>query len=129
MNEQQTNSTPLKKIITGKYFITVSLLLVVSAVWANFSPRSSLIDHKSEPEQKEQSQKSKQQVLGQRTPQLFIKGGNEGYGSGGMIALASTDEPAVSIGSYDVSGKVDVSLYEADERSLLEYLTHNKDGN
>src|SRR6185503_16836764 len=45
-----------------------------------------------------------------------------------MISLASTDEPSVAIGGYDVTGKVEVSVYEANEQALLDYLTHNKEG-
>lgn len=67
-------------------------------------------------------------VLGERTPQIYVSGGREGYGSGGMIALASTDEPSVKIGGYDISGSVEVSVYQANEDLLLDYLTHDKDG-
>jgi len=59
-------------------------------------------------------------------PTIYISGG-DGYGSGGVIPLASTDEPAVYIASYSYSGEVEISLYRGDEQSLLDYLTHNKD--
>lgn len=70
----------------------------------------------------------KQDVLGHRTPQIYVSGGKQGYSGGGMIALTSTDEPAVNIGGYDISGSVEVSIYEADEQALLDYLTHDKEG-
>lgn len=74
-----------------------------------------------------QSSTAKQEVLGDRTPQIYISGGKEGYSSGGMIALASTDEPSVKIGGHNVSGPVKVSVYKANEDILLDYLIHNKE--
>ncbi|MBI2593506.1 hypothetical protein HYW44_02595 [Candidatus Daviesbacteria bacterium] len=63
-----------------------------------------------------------------QVPQIYISGGEQGYSSGGMIALASTDEPAVVIGGYNVTGDAQIDMYEADEPGLLDYLTHDKDG-
>lgn len=65
---------------------------------------------------------------GYQSPQIYISGGEQGYSSGGMIALASTDEPAVMIGGYKISGEAEVAVYHADENALLDYLTHDKDG-
>ncbi|MBI4038453.1 hypothetical protein HY384_00690 [Candidatus Daviesbacteria bacterium] len=67
-------------------------------------------------------------VLGTQVPQIYISGGEYGYSSGGVITLASTDEPAVVIGGYNISGEAEVSMYEAEETALLDYLTHDKDG-
>jgi len=47
---------------------------------------------------------------------------------GGLLPLASTDEPAIYVGGYDFSGKVEINLYEADESSLISFLIHDKDG-
>lgn len=76
------------------------------------------------------SSESKSEVLGRYTtaPQIYISGGDQSFSSGGMIALASTDEPAVQIAGYKVSGPAEISMYEADEEALLDYLTHDKDG-
>ena len=71
---------------------------------------------------------NRQEVLGKKTPQIRVAGGRGGYGAGGMIALASGDEAAVNIGGYDISGKAEVSVYEADEQAVLDYLTHDKEG-
>lgn len=74
---------------------------------------------------------STQQVAGTnnvRSPQIFIYGGDQGLTSGGVIALASTDEPAVQIGGYNITGNADVAIYKADENALLSYLTHDKEG-
>lgn len=73
----------------------------------------------------------KQQVLGRNTaaPQIFISGLNQKYNSGGVIPIASTDEPSVQIGGYKISGKAEIALYQANKEALLTYLLHNKDGN
>lgn len=57
-----------------------------------------------------------------QVPQIYISGGEQGYSSGGMIALASTDEPAVVIGGYNTSGEAEISMYEATETDILDYL-------
>ncbi|MBI2611677.1 hypothetical protein HYW54_02950 [Candidatus Gottesmanbacteria bacterium] len=70
------------------------------------------------------------QVLGRniQAPQIYIYGGEQKFSSGGMIALASTDEPAVQIGGFNISGSAEVAMYEANEDALLDYLTHDKEG-
>lgn len=69
-------------------------------------------------------------VLGSnvRAPQIYISGTGNGYSSGGVIELASTDEPAVQIGGYNISGTAEVAVYQANDDVLLDYLTHDKDG-
>lgn len=77
------------------------------------------------------SQPENSSVLGSykyREPQIFISGGDQGYSSGGIIALSSTDEPAVVIGGYNISGDAEISMYEADENGILDYLIHDKEG-
>lgn len=67
-------------------------------------------------------------VLGnwyQPEPAIVISGPDTYGANGGVIALASTDEPAVTIESYSVSGDVTVKLYPATEAQLFAYLTHN----
>lgn len=59
-------------------------------------------------------------------PRIVVSGG-DGYASGGVIPIASTDEPAVYVTSYQYSGEVDISLYRSDKNSLLDYLTYDKD--
>jgi uncharacterized protein YfaS (alpha-2-macroglobulin family) len=77
-----------------------------------------------------QQSSDQQQVLGRniQAPQIYIYGGDQKFVSGGMIALASTDEPAVRIGGYNISGAAEVAVYQANEDALLGYLTHDKDG-
>jgi len=69
------------------------------------------------------------QVLGRssRTPALYISS-QEGYGVGGMISLPSTAEPSIQITSFDLSGKGELAVYQANEEALLNYLIHDKKG-
>lgn len=62
-------------------------------------------------------------------PSIRISDVKGGYSSGGFVSIASTDEPAINIGSYDTEGQAELSLYEADENALFDYLTHDKDNN
>jgi len=125
----------MHKIFSRNNFLIGLLILLVSSISGlalSFSPLQEklfpkLIQNEQQPSQSREEE-SGQDVLGKRTPQIYVSGGKQGYSGGGMIALASTDEPAVNIGGYDVSGKVEVSVYEADEQALLDYLTHDKDG-
>src|SRR4030067_2775577 len=53
------------------------------------------------------------EVLGswyQKEPAIMISGGQGWSANGGVIALASTDEPSVTIESYRVTGDVTVKL-------------------
>jgi hypothetical protein len=60
-------------------------------------------------------------------PSIYISGTKEGYGSGGVIPIASTDEPSVVINSFDISGPIQLTLYTASPDILLTYLIHDKD--
>ena len=61
-------------------------------------------------------------------PQIYLYGGESSkYSSGGLIALASTDEPAVVIGGYQLSGEAEIAMYVASKEMVLDYLTHDKD--
>jgi alpha-2-macroglobulin len=72
-----------------------------------------------------------QAVLGNNNyqyPQIYLYGGNNSeYSSGGLITLASTDEPAVVIGGYQLSGEAEIAMYVANKEMVLDYLTHDKD--
>ncbi|HUQ85548.1 MAG TPA: alpha-2-macroglobulin family protein [Candidatus Limnocylindrales bacterium] len=72
----------------------------------------------------------KTNILGSdyRTPQIYISGGDNGYSSGGVISLSTIDEPTIEIGSYNVSGKAEILLYQSNEDAMLDYLTHDKNG-
>jgi uncharacterized protein YfaS (alpha-2-macroglobulin family) len=51
----------------------------------------------------------------------------QGYQKGGLIALSSTEEPAIELGSWNKSGEAEIRLYEANQDQLLNYLIHDKD--
>jgi len=61
-------------------------------------------------------------------PSIYISGGKDSYSSGGLISLSSNEEPSVELSGYNISGDVNIEVFEADELSVLDYLTHDKDG-
>lgn len=109
-------------------FLIGGLFIFFSSFQNNFSKNPSR-PFSYFPKQNKQSRNST--VLGSNTqlPQIYISGGDQGYTSGGIIALSSIDEPAVVIGGRErLSGEVEIKIYEANENALLEYLIHDKDG-
>ena len=69
-------------------------------------------------------------VLGDKTPRIYIsRGSNYSYASGGVIPLASTDEPSVFIDGYGYTGEADVTLFESNENALIDYLIHDDKNN
>jgi uncharacterized protein YfaS (alpha-2-macroglobulin family) len=50
---------------------------------------------------------------------------NNSYEQGGLIEIASTDQPVIKIGSVGVSGGATVTTYQASYDDLLNYLIHN----
>src|ERR1051326_864731 len=71
--------------------------------------------------------KAEAQETSPHTPQLFISGGKDYYSSGGLIALSSTEEPAVQISSYNLSGEAKIEVYKVGELDLLNFLLHDQD--
>jgi alpha-2-macroglobulin len=63
-----------------------------------------------------------------QTPQIYISAGENAYSSGGLISLASTDEPAVFINGYKITEDASIEMYRADENAVLAYLTHDDKG-
>ncbi|OGY09986.1 MAG: hypothetical protein A3D24_03590 [Candidatus Blackburnbacteria bacterium RIFCSPHIGHO2_02_FULL_39_13] len=107
-----------------------SLLVLLTSVSLNInSSPVSLGDNESDGIRTTGS--SSEQVLGKSSysPSIYISGGREGYGSGGLVSLALTDDPSVDITSYYYSGNAKVDLYEANQDTLFDYLVHDKDGN
>ena len=76
--------------------------------------------------------KDQGQVAGYRgssySPRIYISGAREGYSSGGLIVIPKTDEPAVQITSYNISGKAEISVYKAKKEDAYLYLLHDKEG-
>src|SRR3990170_9120253 len=126
----------LKKIFSNKLFLGLTLLLLIlgsaSAYFSldKFSKKEIAEVSKEQQQTQSQQTENNQEVLGRniQAPQIYIYGGEQKYSSGGMIALASTDEPAVQIGGYNISGAAEIAMYEANEDALLDYLTHDKEG-
>ncbi len=85
----------------------------------------------------EATQQKKPQILGisgggggsrpSRQPQMYVYGGENAFGSGGVISMSSTDQPSLSISTYNVTGDAEVTLYRANIDSVLKYLTHDSE--
>lgn len=129
------NNNPIlrnaRRLFTNKVFLILLLLILPLLTFGAINLIQNKFYRQEEPEKKIEQQPQQttgSDVLGHRTPQIYVSGGRQGYSGGGMIALASTDEPAVNVGGYDISGFVEVSIYETNEQALLDYLTHDKEG-
>lgn len=128
----------MKKILHKKSFIIIFLFLLalgLFAISAKIEKDRVLSQNLQIQKQQEVAQgtpTSQPDVLGSgryyQSPQIYISGGENSYSAGGMIALASTDESAIYIGGYNITGVAEVGVYEANEDSLLDYLQHDKDG-
>ncbi len=70
--------------------------------------------------------KFRQQAHGQ----IYIYSNSNGQSSstGGVISLASTGEPSISVGGYQISGNAKVDLYKSNDDAVLDYLTHDSKG-
>src|SRR3989344_2330050 len=64
-------------------------------------------------------------VQAQQDNRFISIAGLRSYQSGGLIPIASTDEPAVNVSSYNLRGQGKASLYEANIDALLNFLVHN----
>lgn len=75
-------------------------------------------------------QEETEEVLGERSPQLFLSVQPDGWRGGGLIAMPRASEPAVYLSAFDTvsSQPIAIEVFEADERAVLDYLTHDKDG-
>lgn len=61
-------------------------------------------------------------ALSQYDQELVYISGIRGYQSNGLISIASTDEPAVNIGSYNIqAGRGKASLYESNLDNLMNF--------
>lgn len=73
---------------------------------------------------------STNKVLGQtEEAQLFIATGPRSYATqrGGVIAMASTEEPSLGVGSYYKGGEAQISLYQSTYEDLVSFLVHDKE--
>lgn len=134
-NQGKRICSKIASALSKKYFSAILVLIVLVGALgltifqsANNSGKNK--DALSLQNQQPESLNNSSTILGSnvRAPQIYVSANGEGYASGGVIELASTDEPAVQIGGYNVSGTADVAVYQANDDVLLDYLTHDKDG-
>lgn len=120
----------MNKELSSKIFFSILFFLVSLASAGSLFLNLSQTRKSNGISQTKKEQKENQEVLGRNieAPQIFIYGGQAQYSSGGMISLASTDEPAIGISGYNISGRAEIDVFEANENALLDYLTHDKDG-
>ena len=64
---------------------------------------------------------------GSQKPVIYISGGSYKFSSGGLIPLASTDDPVVEVSSYNIEGSATFELYEANREALFSYLLYKDD--
>src|SRR3990167_7913297 len=109
-------------------FVLAALLTIAIIIPTAYFLKKHEAENKTEDDTISQNtqheEEEKNSVLGQ---QIYISGKDE-YSAGGLLPVASKDEPAIYVGGYDFNGNVDISLYEADESSLINYLIHDKEG-
>lgn len=55
---------------------------------------------------------------------IFVTGPNS-YEQNGIISLASTDEPSVTVGSQNVFEDISLDVYKTDQDALLQFLRHD----
>jgi uncharacterized protein YfaS (alpha-2-macroglobulin family) len=60
-----------------------------------------------------------------RQPQMYVYGGENAFGSGGVVSMSSSDEPSLTLSAYNVSGTAEVTLYPATMDMVLNYLVHD----
>lgn len=67
-------------------------------------------------------------VLGRyiEAPRIYISGDGK-YSSGGVITQAITDAKTVRISGYKLAGAVKLTVFEANETALLNYLLHDEE--
>ncbi len=75
-----------------------------------------------------QPQDKRNKVLGDSAGMLHINSGQYGYNNGGVLAMSSTQEPKIYLSSFDVTGQVELKIYNISKQDLLTYLIHDGDG-
>lgn len=138
MVEERLFFKVIKGLFTNKISILILLLLPLFTAMLFISPLKSSFVNKNESNstissfQQVNNNSSEAAVLGmdryQPAPYIYISDKTGGYSAGGVITQTSTDEPSVQIGGYKLSGEVEVSIYKSDQQGLLDYITHDKDG-
>lgn len=118
----------IKKLLSNKSLLIFPLLFLVIGFTVLLSLQDKQIPVKPRDVTPQPTKNSDVLGRGYAPPQIYIYGGDQKFSSGGMISLASTDEPAVTIGGYNISGSAEIEVYETNDDALLDYLAHDKDG-
>jgi len=63
-----------------------------------------------------------------RISNLFLSNKEDGYPIGGVVALSSVAEPMIYVSGENLTAPTELTVYRADEQTLLNFLTHNKAG-
>lgn len=116
---------PIAKIIGISFLISLVL-----GSYLTFKPQSQLEINK-------QNYPQKPQVLGifgggsysrsARPAQMYVYGGENAFGTGGVISMSSDDEPLLGLTAYNVQGTATINTYLADRDSMLNYLLYNEE--
>ena len=87
-----------------------------------------------------QTEPQKPQVLGMfgvggggysrsaRPGQMYVYGGENAFGTGGIISMSSIDEPILGLSAYNIQGDATINTYVADRESVIKYAIHNSEG-
>lgn len=111
-------------------FIVFLLIVVGGGSFYLLSKNPISVPTKKEtPVQKIIPKENNAEVLGNyiNKPRIYVSGGKDERGAGGVISLSSYDEPAVQIGSYNSSGNAEIAIYQSSIDDLLNYLTHDSE--
>src|SRR3989304_6508697 len=65
----------------------------------------------------------------EQRPRVYLSGGGNQYGWGGVVSLSAADEPSIIIDSYNISGTADIDIYQTKADDLLDFLTHDEKNN
>lgn len=127
----KVKSKRLHRVASKRTQLVLTLLLVVAVVLLGLRyivPKTTLKDLFSTEASSITDSSAEVSSSNEYRPQLTIQGGDDSTGLG-VIALASTDEPTITISASNdsLNGPATVALYEATQEQLLTYLVHDTD--
>lgn len=109
----------------ASFLFRLAFLSFLITIFVNFF---TLLPKSKKPQVNQNSQKSEEVLglTGSRKPIIYISGRNNRYSSGGLIPIASTDDPVVDIDST-TKGLAKFELFEADKEALFSYLIYEEE--
>jgi hypothetical protein len=63
-----------------------------------------------------------------RPGQMYVYGGENSFGTGGIISMSSIDEPVLGLSAYNIQGDATINTYLADQESVIKYAVHDSEG-